>query len=196
MIYEGIVRGQFKKDTAKSSPFHGQRIQQTAMAYGYRIPGEDGINLWRPDYTALKGWTKTPAWDEHTAEEWVMFLEGTGVLHKLFIAGTPVNPPPAFRQSIRRQIAHEEREWYIGLAQFNELRQRHGTDEHPEVQEHLEVWAPQKTGRCNKYGEDHKCPFRMGGLCFLSNATELLKEEPGFMPRIPHHAPATASETK
>jgi hypothetical protein len=107
-----------------------------------------------------------------------------------------VNPPPAFRQSIRRQIAHEEREWYIGLAQFNELRQRHGTDEHPEVQEHLEVWAPQKTGRCNKYGEDHKCPFRMGGLCFLSNATELLKEEPGFMPRIPHHAPATASETK
>ncbi len=190
ILYEGIVRGQFKKDTAQKSPFFGQRIQQTPMVYGYRLLGQDGVNAWRPDYTALKGWVKTPAWEEHTSAEWVEYLASVGTLQKLFAAGTPVNPPPAFRQSIRRQIAHKERDFFIGLARFNELRALHGSDEHPDVQEHLEIWAPQNTGRCNKYGADHKCPFRAGALCFLSNATEILPEEAGFMPRIPHHAPA------
>lgn len=192
MIYEGLVRGSYRKDIAKSSPFHGRRIQHTPLVYGYRLlDTEFGLSKWRPDYTAAKGWTKAAAWEEFSPVEWLDFLDEKGVLTELFIAGPPVNPAPARRQSMRRQIAHEEREWFIGLARFNELRERHGTTLHPEVQEHLEMWAPQKTGRCDKYGEDYKCPFKVQGLCFLPDSLELLPEDESFQPRIPHHAPAT-----
>ena len=193
MIYEGIIRGGYKTDTAKSSPFYGWKIQQTPYAYAYKLEDPLGMHVWEPNYTSRKGFVKSVVWDDHTPEQWLKRLDSAGVLDKLFIAGQPVNPPPQLRQSMRRQIAHEEREWFIGLARFNELRQLHGTDLHPEVQEHLEMWAPQKTGRCNKYGEDYKCPFKAAnGVCFLQNATELLPEDDYFQRRIPHHAPEEA----
>jgi hypothetical protein len=191
MVYEGLIRGGFKFDGAKMSPYYGRKIQQTPYAYGYRLADPNGCDVWQGEYTSRKGYVKTAAWEHHTPTEWLDQLDREGILEKLFIAGTPVNPPPALRQSMRRQIAHREREWFTGLAKFNELRARHGSDGHPEVQEHLEMWAPQIPSRCNKYGEDYKCPFKAAGnLCFLTNATELLREDESFQRRIPHHAPA------
>ena len=194
MLYEGLVRGSFRKDTAEASPFFGQRIQNTPLCYAYRLEGADGIHQWQTKYTRAAGWHKAQVWHDHTPQEWLNFLQidkdkdGRTVLPKLFIPGIAVNPPPAFRQSARRQIAHQEQQWYAGLARFNEIRLDHEGDS-TELQAHLESWAIQKTGRCKKFGDDHRCPFEKNDLCFLSNVTELLQDEPEFQPRIPHHAP-------
>lgn len=195
MLYEGIVRGSFRKDTAKKSPFYGQRIQNTPLCYGYRKRDpENGLDQWRATYSPAAGWERAPAWEAHTPQQWLSLLDSQGVLRELFIAGDPVNPPPDFRLAEIRSIAHQEKEWFQGLELFERMREAFRSDTHPTVQDHLEKWAPRKTGRCNKYGEDHRCPFAEGGLCYLANATELLPEEPGFAPRIPHHAPATKEE--
>jgi hypothetical protein len=191
IVYEYINRGSFKADGAEGSPFYQQRIQQSPMTYGYVNRGE--IDRWEAKYQKTKGWQKVPAWEEHSAEEWVEFLAGKGILQGLYAGGVPVNPPPSQRQSMRRQIAIQERDYFLGLEQFNKLRAKHGDDTHPEVQAHLEAWSIQKTEHCNKFGADYQCSFRNGNLCFLKNGMELLREEPGFMPRVPHHLPEVAA---
>lgn len=189
MLYEGIVRGSFRKDTAERSPYYGQRIQNTPLCYGYRKRDpETGLDQWRVKYSAAQGWARAAAWEDHTPRQWLDLLTEHKVLPELFVASEPVNPPPEFRLSEVRSIAYAEQKWFEGLESFEFLRRQEMEED---LQEHLEKWAPRKTGRCNKYGEDHRCPFAAGDLCYLSNAIELLKEEPGFAPRIPHHAPAT-----
>lgn len=197
MLYEGVVRGQFRKDTAKSSPFFGQRIQYTPYCYAYKkYDLKKGEWVYRPDYTNAKGWEKFFVGDVFTPEQWVdqleMFQISTddtvqSVLSQLFIAGQPLSPPQRIRQSMRRQIANGERQWFSDVTKFHELRATLGWD-HPTVQEFLELFAPQITGRCTKYGADHRCAFYNEGFCFLENSLELIRDDEAFVPRVPHHA--------
>lgn len=199
MLYEGLVRGSFRQDTAKGSPYYGQRIQNSPLTYAYKLEQLDGMHLWRADYTKAAGWMRTGVWESFTPAEWLEFLvqtkdkEGRVLLEKMFVPSVAVNPDPGFRQSSRRQIAIQERAYLDGLLKFNTLRDIYD-DTADETQAHLEAWATQKTGRCSKFGADHRCAFAAGGLCFLPNATEILKDEEGFMKRVPHHAPAQEAE--
>jgi hypothetical protein len=184
IFYEGLVRGQWKKETAKHSPYHGRKIQMSAYCYGYG--NFDGAEpLVQSAYTNRKGWEKFRVKDKMSVPEWLEILRKEEVLPELFITMTPVNPPPEFRQRIRRQRYLNEARYLDDLEKFNQLREEKGLD-HPDTQIHLDLFAEQNLDRCNKFGKDYRCPFK--GFCDAPNGgIDLIAGDESFEVRQPHH---------
>jgi hypothetical protein len=190
MIYEGLVRGRWRTDTAKGSPFYQKKIQQSAYCYGYQnLDGE--VPLRQSAYTNRKGFGKFRVADEIAAghltmPEWLDILDEERVLPELFVTmGAPVNPPPEFRSRIRRQIVLRQQRRIEDLHRFNQLRERLGLD-HPDVQMQLDLMAPQNTDRCFKYNFDNRCQF--AEICTMpGGGLDQLAVDEQFMPRKPHH---------
>jgi hypothetical protein len=190
MIYEGLVRGQWRKDTAAASPFFGRRIQQTPYCYGYQtLDGEQPLR--QAKYTAAKGWQKFRVADEIaggylTMMDWLDHLIKAGELPKLFITmGAPVNPSPEFRGGVRQEILLAQQRRVEDLHRFNQLREQLGL-EHPTTQMQLKLMAPRNTNRCNKYGNDSRCVF--ADICTMpGGGLQQLPEDEQFKVRVPHH---------
>jgi hypothetical protein len=191
IFYEGLVRGQWKKETAKFSPFSGQKIQMSPYCYGYgNFDGEypSAENNWanvQGAYTNRKGWGKFRVRDRFTVPEWLEVLKRDAVLPELFISMEPVNPTPEFRQRIRRQRYMNEVRYLTDLEKFNQLREEKGLD-HPDTQIHLDLFAEQNNEECPRYGGEYKCP----NLPFCTSpggGLDLFATDEQFVPREPHH---------
>lgn len=192
MLYEGLVRGQWKKETAEYSPYSGMKIQMSPYCYGYgnfdgaEYPSAD--NNWagvQAKYTNRKGWMKFRVRDRFEVKEWLQVLERDGVLDDLFISMTPVNPAPEFRQRIRRQRYLNEMRYLDDLAKFEQLRAEKGLD-HPDTQIHLDLFAEQNLDECPRYGSSYMCPNI--DFCQAPNGgLDLIAQDEQFVPREPHH---------
>jgi hypothetical protein len=191
MLYEGLVRGQWKKETAQFSPFTGKRIQMSAYCYGYgNFDGEPpsaeneyaGVQT---KYTNRKGWVKFRVRDRFSVPEWLEVMQRDGELQEQFITMTPVNPSPEFRQRVRRQRYLNEVRYLSDLEKFQELRVTVGLD-HPDTLLHLDLFAEQNNEECDRYGGDYRCAFKP--FCDAPNGgIDLLPEDENFEPREPHH---------
>jgi hypothetical protein len=184
MMYEGIARGRFKKDTAKTSPFYGKRIQQTPWAYAY-AGLVDGVLEFSSKYTNRKGWSKVFVGDHVSVDMWLEHLKADGSLNRLFASMAPTNPAPQLRISIRNQIARAESRWLRDVQKFEQLRMHLG-DDHPLTLDHLDTFAEQRTKRCRQFGDDNRCPF-MGPCLETEMGWARMKEDEAFEPRVPHH---------
>lgn len=196
MIYEGLVRGQWKKETAQNSPYHGRKIQMSPYCYGYGNfdygpSRENGWNGVQPQYTNRKGWEKFRVKDHFSVPDWLEVLKRStdklpnGVLPELFITTTPVNPTPEFRQRIRRQRYLNEARYLEDLAKFEELERTKGLD-HPDTQIHLDLFAEQNLDRCPRFGGSHLCS--MQPYCLSpGGGIDLLRQDESFEKRKPHH---------
>ena len=174
LIYEGLVVGQRKRDTAKSSPFYGLRVQNSPYCYGYKFDGP--IPVYQTEYTAKKGWRKVRAWEEMTPKEWfetVLLPEHrlTGSFQTLFVVNPPLLPTPREQEEWREETLRQEVRLFRNLdelasAQVADLR--HGTTHEQErvLREHF----PKNRARCFKFGEDHVCG--MYDMCWNETVAE------------------------
>lgn len=182
ILYEGIVKGTFRKDTAKSSPFYGQRIVQSPYTIAYRLQTEAGP-IYQFDYTNRKGFEKVRTFDEMPMKEWVErhMLPSPELTNDLFIPLVDICPPARELERAKRQVITEERAYRDALRQLAAL----GDDPSfgGTFEDALDDTVPMRVDRCFQYGSEHLCPFL--SVCFNANAQPL--DNGGFKPRVPHH---------
>lgn len=190
IMYEGIVRGSWRKDTAKGSPWYGMKIQNSPYIYGYKLDGE--IPQYQTAYTNRKGYKKVRSYDEMSMENWidtVMLNNGDQSIkpEDLFIVMPPISPSPWELESLRKQIAIAELKWHAELEDYYKVVDAYGEDS-KEARDYLDLFAPQHTEQCSKYGEEYLCQMHrdMGGPCFNEGAMPL--EDGAFRERESHHA--------
>lgn len=181
ILYEGLVKGAYRKDTAQSSPFYGRRIQHSPYTIAYRIRS-NGLELYQTDYTSKKGWEKVRTFEQMPMKEWVekylRFERET--VNNLFIAVPDICPPDYELQRMRDQKVREELEYFERLERFNRIEGGLSDNAREELADTL---FPYRTEHCFKYGEEHKCAFL--SVCFNRGARPL--EDGGFVRRVPHH---------
>ncbi len=180
MLYEGLIKGAWRKDTAKSSPFYEQRIQSSPYCYAYRLEGADET-VWVTDYTAKKGFQKVRITDVMTTKEWVEeHLQHLVQPSEMFVSVPPICPPPFELERIKKQVVDQELRYHESLAEYRRL-QASGQEE--EASELLDLFAPQHASHCVQYGQENKCQFL--GICWDQGSEPL--QEGGFEVRRPHH---------
>jgi len=180
IIYEGLVKGEFRKDTAKSSPWYGQKIQNSPYTIAYKLGGDDGLALYQTDYTPKKGYRKVKTFEEMPMKEWVNHhLLPSGQAHENFIIVPPIMPPNYELERVKQQTVREELEYFDRLGKYRSMLANDSVN----AESYLDIVAPLRTGRCDKYGRDNSCKFK--SICFNQGARPL--EEGGFIKRKPHH---------
>jgi len=185
VLVEGIVKGLYRTDTAKSSPFSGKKIQQSPYCYGYMLDGD--IPMRQSAYTAKKGWQKfSVAESGMTSEEWFREVllpehraqQGGFDLNEQFIIVPPFAPTRRELERWRKQTVFGEVVWARRLRDIQEA-------EGPDRDELLDCYAPCTHGRCHKYGTDNTCQFEP--ICF----NETIEADPIgsglYEYREPHH---------
>lgn len=198
IIYEGLIRGVFRKDTAKSSPFYGQKIQQSPYTLAYALKGEAGT-LYQTEYTSRKGWQKVHTYDEMPMKDWVnhyLLAGGDNIIlpQELFVVVPPISPPEAELLRTKQQVVFEELQYLDQLERYRALvayakappqtATVAGSIVEQMAEADLDRFAPYRTNRCFKFGADYGCKFR--SICFNSGA-QPLSEDSGFKKRVPHH---------
>lgn len=179
ILFEGLVKGQFKKETAKGSPWYGQKVQNSPYTVAYKLDGEQGMSVYQTEYTSKKGYHKVKTFDEMSMKDWVNYhLIPEGRANELFIALPAIMPPAYELVDAKEQVVREELEYHEKLARYVAMPDGY------EKEQFLKIFAPKRTGRCFKYGIDNRCQFT--GVCFNLNV-EPLGEGSGFVKRTPHH---------
>jgi hypothetical protein len=190
IMYEGIIKGSWRKDTAQSSPWFGQKVQATPFNYAYQL-SVDGMDVTQTAYTNRKGYRKIRTYDQMTMRAWVDWLEANepDTLAKQFMFVPPISPTPGEMERTIARVALEEQEYLRKLGKYLQLNadaEKYGSDvlrAQAETYRELHV-APKREGACFKYGSDFVCPFHRD-VCFNENANPL--EEGGFVARVNHH---------
>ncbi len=182
MLYEGLIKGAWRKDTAVSSPFCGQRIQSTPYCYAYLLDDGGIGQVWSAAYTAKKGFKKVRIIDVMPTKDWVeKHLQYMVKPSEMFVVVPPITPPPFELERIKRQVVNQEL-WYH--QQLDEYRRLLTNGSEAEAEDLLDIFAPQVGSQCVKYGLDYACSF-LEGVCWTKGATPL--EDGGFEKRTPHH---------
>jgi hypothetical protein len=190
IMYEGCIKGTWRKDTARSSPWFDQKVQSTPFCYAYALKS-GGMTTYQTAYTNRKGYQKVRTYDEMSMKQWVDWLEGyePQTLTDQFMFVPPISPTPAEMERTIERVAIEEGEYLRKLGKYLQLvadAQKYGNDSmRTQAQRYLELHvAPQREGACFKYGGDFICPY-YGHICNNENANPL--EDGGFVPRVSHH---------
>lgn len=186
IMYEGCIKGSWRLDTAKSSPWYGQKVQSTPFCYAYEGPGLPSIQT---AYTNKKGYRKIRTYEQMSMREWVEWLDENepNTLSEQFKFTPPVSPTPAQMERTLAQVAFEERQYLVGLRKYQELVKAANGNSLllAEAQRYLEQQvAPRRENTCFKYGSEYQCAFYH--ICWNENAEPL--EEGGFKPRVSHHS--------
>ena len=183
ITYEGLLVGSYKKETARNVPWSGEKIQQSPYCYGYMLPdsGGNGLHFMQSEYTAKKGWVKFRVPGVVDPAIWVDQLDSEDRLAGMFTTVPSLHPPPFEMDSIRRQVVSQELKWHEQLDHYYELL-KDGADD--EAERFLDLFAPQHTSRCVKFGADNRCAF-YGTVCFTEGTSPL--EDGMFEPRESHH---------
>jgi hypothetical protein len=194
IAYLGMAKGAWRKDTAKASPFFGQKIQASPYLYAYALKG--GIeDIYQTEYTNKKGFRKVRTYDEMPMKEWIDRMwhsDERKVLNEQFTYVPAQSPTPRERRRVRELIAREELKFVEDINEYKQMKAEAeatgNEDLAVKAEEFLEfVAAPRRTEVCDKYGEQHVCPFV--SICFNEGAIDTALEDGEFEPRIPHHSP-------
>lgn len=188
ILYEGLVRGRFAKDTARNSPFFGQKVQQSPYTIAYKLDGvTPGESVYQTEYTNKKGYHKVRTFDEMPMKRWVEeWLIPEGKTNELFVAIPAIAPPPAELEEVKAQVIFEETKYLDDLQLLRSLEvdaSRGDVIAAGMADQVLRRMAPKRRGRCFKYGQDNECRFF--DICFNQGARPL--EEGGYRKRKPHH---------
>lgn len=173
VLIEGIIKDRRAIDKARTSPFFGQRIQQSYLCYGYKheVTGE-----YRSSYTQAKGWRKIAAYHEPdmTCAKWVNEVMAFEDLQGLFAPLPPIRPNPEQLRKWRIQTIAEEQERQTKLHIVR-------STEDPTA---IDVCFPQNDDHCFRYW-GHPCAFEP--LCFRSQIAEDPEGSGLYRPRVSHH---------
>lgn len=189
--YVGMVKGQWRKDTAKSSPFFGQKIQSTPYLYAYTIAG--GGDTFQTAYTNRKGFYKIRTYDEMPISKWVdwLFEKEPDTVNELFTLVPPFSPTLRERRRVKELVIRDELRYLENIQQYKALKLKAATTGLNELAEQAQdfldfVAAPMREENCFRYGLDNRCPFY--NLCFNEGGLEHVLTDGEFEPREPHHS--------
>ena len=193
IAYLGTVKGTYRTDTAKGSPFYQQKIQTTPYLYAYALKGDVGA-VYEPNYTSKKGFVKVRTYEEMSVKKWMDFLWNSHrqLVNDNFVWNPPFAPTKTQRKMDRALHVKEELEYVAKIRQFEAMRAqalRDGNEAlYAKAMEYLDLEAaPMNKENCYKYGADSQCPFVQDGPCFNEGSFELLLEDGAFEVREPHH---------
>lgn len=177
IIYEGLVKGLFRKETAFRSKWFGLKVQHSPYTFAYALRG-DGLSVYQTEYTSKKGYEKVRPYDEMPMKDWVEdWLIPEGKTNELFIV-LPVIDPPAYELlRMKEQVIREE------LAYKDLVQRWRAMPDGPDRDKFLDVAAPMRVSRCFKFGQDNRCAFTW--ICFNQGAQPL--DGGGYVKRVPHH---------
>lgn len=179
ILYEGLVKGYSRLETAASSPWRGKLLQQSPICYGW----SNGKEV-RPTYTSTKGYKKVALF-ELDGLDILAYLELHGLDKELFVSIPPIKPTPQELERFRQQTVRAETRFHQQVENVNNAVARN-----PDVGLSLmETEFERHLERCWKYGTRHGCPFVP--LCHQGmdpNDNDL------FEPREPHHTTENGDE--
>lgn len=161
VIIEGVIKGSRAKDRSKTSPFFGQRVQQSVLCYVYDTP--TGLELeWS------RSGRKTPSWTLVTARDLVYRFLDEAACRAFFSPIPPIIPREEHLQRWRRQVVHQEGSICRSLM--------NGED--------LDVAFPMNDDHCHRY---FGSPCAYKDCCFdpVIGADPLRSGL--YVPRTPHH---------
>lgn len=192
IAYLGVVKGSYRKDTAQSSPFFGQKIAASPYTYAYALKGDVG-NVYQTAYTAKKGYQKIRTYEEMPTKEWLewLWMHERQTVKDQFTFNPPIAPSPAELDADRELIIAEELEFVANIEKYEAMKfeaERTGNQQlAAKAQRFLDlVAAPKRKSTCYKYGMDSRCS--MVGICYNDGALENVLVDGEFEPREPHHA--------
>jgi hypothetical protein len=199
MCYLGMAKGQWRTDTAKSSPFYQQKIQASPYLYAYALKGEAGT-VYKPEYTSAKGYQKVRTYEEMPVVEWVdwLFANRALMLNELFVFNPPIAPTLKQMQDVRELVVYEELEYVANVRAYHEMKRKAlatGNDVLlAKAEQFLDlVAAPKDEESCFKYGADSRCMFH-DDVCFNEGGLENALIDGAFVPREAHHSTELESE--
>lgn len=191
IAYLGTVKGTWRKDTARSSPFFEQKIQATPYLYAYALKGGAGT-VYQTAYTSKKGFQKIRTYEEMPLKEWMDWLwkNERQTVKEQFVFNPPYAQTPVQMERIKRLVVHEELEYLANVEKYHAMRDealRTGNETLlAKAQEFLDlIAAPMRDESCLKYGLDSKCQFY--GLCHNEGSLDNVMYDGEFEPREPHH---------
>lgn len=195
MMYVGMVKGEWAKDTAKSSPWYGQKIQRTPFLYAYTLDHESYTTA----YTNRKGFHKIRTYEEMPIAKWVeyLFKHEPEVVNEQFTVIPGFAPTLRERRRVKELVIREELKFHNDIELYKELKAKADASGDSILLQQAEdfldfVAAPLREENCFKYGKDSRCPFY--GLCFNEGAMEHVMVDGEFEAREPHHE-TTVEET-
>lgn len=101
VIIEGVIKGSRAKDRSKTSPFFGQRIQQSALCYAYMT--SSGLTTdWVPKAR------KVATWEHVSAQELVYQFLDEESCRSMFSPVPPIIPRDEHLARWRKQTVHQE----------------------------------------------------------------------------------------
>ena len=191
IAYLGMVKGIYGKDTAKSSPFHEQKIQKSPYLYAYALMGDVG-NVYQTEYTNKKGFRKIRTYDHMSMAKWIDWLwdNERKTMQEAFTFNPPFSPTPRELERVKQLVIREELKYLEDIRQYKALRARAIEADDPvllqQAQDFLDfVAAPMRDEACVMYGMEHTCQFY--GVCHTEGALESVLEDGEFEPREAHH---------
>jgi hypothetical protein len=189
MMYVGMVKGEWRKDTAKSSPWYGQRIQSTPFLYAYTLDHES----FQTAYTNRKGFHKVRIYEEMPVAKWVdyLFTNEPDVVNEQFTVIPPFAPTPRQRRRVKELVIREELKFINDIGLYKDLKAKADRSGDSILLQQAEdfldfVAAPLREESCHKYGKEGRCPFY--NLCFVEGAQEHALVDGEFERREPHHS--------
>lgn len=173
MIFEGLVKGQARYDTGKSSPYYGKVVQYSPFCYAYQTP--DGF---RVDY--VKGAKKIFIGDFFSPQEWYDKFLSIQSPELLFAHVPPIKPAPLVVQNVISSIITAETNFQNKLDIVNACH-----DNYPSLLRHTEHRLFERhTNHCWKYGSEYQCPFY--DICWTQGVDENPLDH-GYILRVPNH---------
>ena len=181
IIYEGLIKGQRRKDTAQASSFFDYEIQSSPFCYGYRH--KEGMQPVQTEWPgSYKSWEKVSAsmvvgddW-----ERWPAEVMEPDVMYDQLATTELVSPPPETRMKYVDNI-------FLGEKRFNErldIIHRHARDAEELIKlENLHLERNPK--QCLKYGTRYMCEFY--DLCYSSEVREDPFGSGLYAERVDHH---------
>lgn len=177
MQFEGIVKGDHRVDTNKTSPYYGKVIQYSPYCYGYK---NSKTNQFQLDY--IKGVPRIAAWETGmSVKEWFdEVILPSSALYDLFATVPPIRPLPTVIDATLSSIIETELDFMSRVAKVEQVRQEYPTLVNATEDKMFERF----TERCWKYGAEHPCEFY--DLCWTGGVRDNPTEH-GYIPREPNH---------
>lgn len=171
IIYEPLVKGLRKVDSAAGSAFNGYEIQYSPLCYGYQNKSDGEVKVeWPGSY---KNWNKVVS-SQVVGGQWWRWVDEhvpVDVLYDQF--GTTGLVSPA--DWVRREMMSNMKMGELGFREKLDLFETEGANPNK-----VFVRNPHQ---CLKYGTNYRCSFYE--LCWTSSGVENMQDM--YEARVPHH---------
>ncbi len=168
VLFHVLAKGRYVKDDGATSPWQGERIQQSPLCYAYKVS-----DLIQPKY-APKG-RKVFVPDHLPLREWVPMLDPT----RLVLVHLEPGPTTGEMARWTRQTLRQEYELERGC---RSLRNHVMTD--AVRMSEMDKWFPLNDDHCFRFW-GYPCPFE--GLCFCAEVEADPLASGLYQRRVPHH---------